>query len=209
MRISKYTMLRALVLVALLVATTVLAACGGDDGENESMAGNGTDLAFIEGMIPHHRDAVDMAKVAQDRAQSRFVKDLAQDIIKTQNAEIAVMERIKDDLSGVKAQDLGVSEHDMGMDNDLKSLKSADPFDREFIDMMIPHHQGAIRMAHVELSKGGSEALKNIAKDVVAAQSREIKAMNEHRKAEYGAPSPAGGVPEDMPGGEDMSDHGM
>ena len=201
-------LVRALLVLVVLAGSVVLAACGNDDN-NHSMAGNGTDLAFIEAMIPHHRDAVEMAEMAKERSTSPFVKDLAADIIKTQNAEIAVMERIKDDISNVKPRDLGVSEHDMGMDGDMGALRAADPFDREFIDMMIPHHQGAIRMAHVELSRGDSKALKNIAKDVVAAQSREIEAMNDHRKAEFGAASPAGGVPEDMPGGEDMSDHGM
>lgn len=188
----------------VLVAGVALTACGDDDstasgGAAMNKAGNGIDRAFVADMIPHHESAVQMAKIAKRRGQSDFVKDLADDIIRTQNAEITTMRGIAtrlDDAS-VKAQSLGIPEHQMGMDNDLAALRTADPFDRAFIDMMIPHHQGAIRMARVELAKGSNAQAKTLAKQIIAAQSREIDAMNMHRTEEFGAASPAGGVPAD------------
>jgi uncharacterized protein (DUF305 family) len=96
------------------------------------------------------------------------------------------------------------------MDMDMRSLRHADPFDRMFIDMMIPHHQGAIRMARIELAEGANEESKSLAREIIAAQAAEIEQMNEWRARWYGAPSPAGGVPpEDEPMPEPGSMGGM
>jgi uncharacterized protein (DUF305 family) len=207
----------------VLIAGVALSACGDDDSTTTNgaaatdKAGNGIDRAFVADMIPHHESAVDMAKIAKSRGQSAFVKSLADDIIRSQNAEITAMQSIaaRLDEAGVKPESLGVAEHQMGMDNDLAALRKADPFDREFIDMMIPHHQGAIRMARVQLAKGSDADTKQLATAIIEAQAREINAMNKHRTAEFGAPSPAGDVPPedqmtDEPQGDEMSgmDHG-
>jgi uncharacterized protein (DUF305 family) len=117
------------------------------------------------------------------------------------------MEAIHHDLEEVKPASLGVSAKDMGMQMTASTLRTATPFDREFIDMMIPHHQGAIRMARAELANGKSKALKNLAEDVVAAQAQEIVAMNAHLKEAFGAPSPGGGAPAADERGTGMGGH--
>jgi uncharacterized protein (DUF305 family) len=78
---------------------------------------------------------------------------------------------------------------------DVAALEKARPFDLTFIDTMIPHHQGAIRMARIELERGSDEELANLATAIIEAQSREIEEMNAWRERWYGSPSPAGGVP--------------
>jgi uncharacterized protein (DUF305 family) len=182
--------------LALFVAVAV-AACGGseDAGSGSGASGNGTDVAFADEMIQHHSSAVDMAKIAQRRARTTYVKDLANDVVAAQTSEISTMRGIQKRLPGVDKADLGMSMSDMGMDMDASMLRDARPFDREFVDVMIPHHQGAIRMARIELQKGQNGKLRDIAEEVVSAQAREIRAMNKFRVARYGAPSPAGGVP--------------
>lgn len=187
---------RALAALTVVALALVAAACGSGGGSS-SAAGNGTDLAFVSDMVPHHASAIDMAKIAQQRGQSPFVERLADDITRTQQQERTVMIAAKGDLAKakVKKTPLGVPAHEMGMDMNTDSLKTATPFDKAFIDMMVPHHQGAIRMARVELAKGKSEKLKKLATNIVAAQTREIKAMNAHRTKAFGSPSPAGGVP--------------
>jgi uncharacterized protein (DUF305 family) len=50
--------------------------------------------------------------------------------------------------------------------------------DRDFVQGMIPHHQGAIDMAQVELKYGKNAQLKKLARDIVAAQRKEIAFMN-------------------------------
>lgn len=67
------------------------------------------------------------------------------------------------------AQALGMSMSQMGMSMDMTSLGTARPFDRAFIDMMIPHHQGAVRMAQAELAKGNNPKLRALAQRIINA----------------------------------------
>ena len=210
--------LLAAALLSLTLALT-LAACGddggsvsGDAGGQSEPAGNGTDVAFIDGMIPHHKSAIEMAQMAQKSAKTDYVKSLADDIVKSQGAEISEMNRIRRTLAGIEKTDMGMSMNDMGMDMDDSMLEDATPFDRMFVDMMIPHHQGAIRMARVELAEGKNPELRDIANAVVEAQTREINEMNAFRKRTYGEESPSGGVPpqdsSSEMGGSSGMDHG-
>jgi uncharacterized protein (DUF305 family) len=152
----KFRILTSLVAAAGLA----LAGCGSDGedsgGSDASVGGNGTDRAFVAAMVPHHESAVKMAEVATQRGESEFVKKLAADIIRTQSDEIATMRREDEalDTAGVKKGSLGVPDHMTGMDGDASELQKADPFDKAFIEMMIPHHEGAVAMAKAELEKG-------------------------------------------------------
>ncbi len=165
----------------MAAAGLAVAGCGSDDAASTGSepAGNGADRAFVADMIPHHQSAVDMARIAQERGQSPFVKRLAEDIIRTQNEEITVMRREDSALAdaGVEKGELGVGHSAMGMDMDTAALEDADPFDRAFIDMMIPHHEGAVTMAKAELAKGEDPELRRLAEDIVRAQQREIREM--------------------------------
>lgn len=196
------------VLLVLLAITAALAltACGSDDESSSpgnggpataAASGNGVDLAFVEAMTPHHNSAVAMATTAQERSDRDEIQELADAIVKSQTAEIAQMEKIAAALKtdGVTAGDLGVPEHQMGMSADGSALEAADPFDRTFIDMMVAHHQGAIRMARAVLARGESAETRKLAEAIIDAQSREIGEMNDWRKQWYGAASPAGGIP--------------
>ena len=160
-------------LAPLLLLVVGMAACGGDDEAGSGAAGNGTDRAFVAEMVPHHESAVEMAKVARSRGQHPEVKKLADAIITAQNAEIETMNGLAAQLDegGVEKGDLGMAAHEMGMSGDTAMLEEAKPFDREFIDMMIPHHQGAIRMARVELEKGENAEAKKLARAIVDAQT--------------------------------------
>jgi len=199
----------------MLVASVAISACGSDsassDSASQKAAGNGIDRAFVADMIPHHKSAVAMAKIAASRGTSTFVKNLAGDITRTQNAEIELMQGIASRLdgAGVKAKSLGIAEHEMGMDMNISALRTADPFDKAFIDMMIPHHQGAIRMARVELAKGADAKAKQLATAIIDAQTREIEAMNTHRTETFGGPSPAGGVPAETDAKDESMDDTM
>ena len=198
----------ALALVALVV---LVAGCGGDDdGSSSGSTGNATDAAFVNDMVPHHESAVEMAELAKTRAEHPEIRQLADDIIAAQNREIETMQSVKADLADAHSEHMGSDdhmsgdEHSRGMDMDPHDLRDAKPFDRAFIDMMIPHHEGAITMAKEELAKGENPTLRGLAEDIVAAQEREIAQMREWRKAWYGS---AGRSGDSMHGSED-SMHG-
>jgi uncharacterized protein (DUF305 family) len=189
--------------VAFAGLALLVAACGGDDGEKSGGSpGNATEQAFLEGMVPHHESAVAMARLATSRANHTEVKRLASGIIFAQNTEIGQMHGIHRRLfdSELKPdpgahEKLGIEAHEAGTEADLEELRNADPFDQMFIDMMIPHHQGAIRQARAVLTKAEDAEIRRLAGAIISAQSREIRQMNEWRTQWYGSESPSGGVP--------------
>jgi uncharacterized protein (DUF305 family) len=63
------------------------------------------------------------------------------------------------------------------MMKDMKAPMTGDA-DRDFVVMMLPHHQGAVDMAKVEIQYGKDPVLLKLANDIVEAQNREIAAMN-------------------------------
>ncbi len=175
---------RILTALAATLALSV-AGCGGDDTSGTSAGGNGVDRAFAADMIPHHESAIVMAKIAQQRGKSAFVKQLADDISSSQSKEIAILRREYQALedAGVKLTSLGVADHMKGMSDDPAKLKTADPFDAAFMQMMLPHHEGAVVMARAELAQGEDPELKALAQDIIDAQQREIAGMRKQLAA--------------------------
>lgn len=173
--------------VLLAVGGLTASGCGGgsDDQGASSAAGTAIDRAFVADMVPHHRSAVRMATIAQQRASGVFVRQLADDIVRIQHQEIDLMLREDKKLAaaGIAKGSLGVAGHMMGMDGELASHKTAKPFDRAFIRMMLPHHEGALVMAQAELDKGKDPKLKTLAHKIVTTQQREIAAMRQHEGA--------------------------
>ncbi|CAA9483295.1 MAG: hypothetical protein AVDCRST_MAG53-892 [uncultured Solirubrobacteraceae bacterium] len=185
-----------IILGALFVGLTVVIVIAVTSGGDTAKA-DGVDRAFTGDMVPHHVSAVDMAEIAKQRSKRPEIQGLADDIIRTQQEEIDRLRSIDARLkaAGEPKGKLGASAEMMGMSMDTGSLKTAEPFDRAFIDMMIPHHQGAVRMSRIELDRGADGDAKKLAEEIIAAQTREIEQMNAWRKDWFGAASPAGGVP--------------
>lgn len=68
----------------LLVLAVSISGCGGTDEPPSTPAGNATDARFVAGMIPHHEGAIEMAKLAETRAEREEIKQLADDILASQ-----------------------------------------------------------------------------------------------------------------------------
>jgi len=176
-----------------------------------SAATNATDKAFVREMVPHHQMAEKMAGMALMEASHAQIKTLAKSIISAQRAESKRLRRIAGSIGvtpekmsmGGKVTDqmmkdlqtLRVSMSKSSMDMNMTELEGAKPFDRKFIDMMFPHHAGAILMARAEISRGANPTLRSIAAGVISDQSKEIREMNSWRVRWYGKASPAGGMP--------------
>lgn len=196
--------------IVAILAVVLVVSSGGDD----SASGKDVDGAFVTQMVPHHDSAIEMAKIAERRAQHPEITNLAGNIISSQGQEISEMNQIHNRLFGspideTAQADMGMDASMMGMDMDVGALNTAKPFDRQFIDEMIPHHQGAIRMARIELNDGVDQQTQTLAKNVIAAQSAEINQMNEWRTNWYGEPSPSGGIPAEGDEGSGHASHSM
>ncbi len=180
------------VLLGLLLSMLYFSPAGGMMG-NYSQNRSGIDAHFIEQMIPHHEDAITMAKEATVKSKRPEILQLAEDIKRTQSEEIAQMEEwytawfgaaVPEHLSG-----MGVGGMHMGMmgnQTDLSRLSRATDFDATFIEEMIPHHQMAVMMANMLLRTTTRPEMIQLAKNIIEAQTREIEAMREWYTAWYG-----------------------
>ncbi|MEV1143180.1 DUF305 domain-containing protein [Micromonospora sp. NPDC049799] len=193
---------RAALAGATVTAAVVLTACGGDhsSGGNHGMpAATGAapsagasaatvddaDVMFAQMMIPHHQQAVEMADLATTRAGDSEVKRLAGQIKAAQGPEIATMSGWLAEW-GRPAPSPGAEmphmDHGMpGMmsEADMSKLAAASgrEFDRQFLTMMIAHHEGAVTMAQTELSEGADPRAKDLAQQIITSQQAEIATM--------------------------------
>jgi len=190
-------------LTALSVLALLLAGCGGSS-QGQRASTPPPDQAFLQSMVPHHTSAVEMAKVAKVEGQSAFVKGLADDIVSSQEREIAQMKQIhqrlynaplKPDMGGHMA--LGLSAEQAGMNHmdGAKMVRGKKPFDPAFVNEMIPHHQGATKMAEAVVAKGRDPEVRKLAEGIIAAQKREIAEMEKFRAEGYRASAPSAPAP--------------
>ncbi|MEV0663167.1 DUF305 domain-containing protein [Actinomadura luteofluorescens] len=201
-------MKRAFALLTVPALAIALAACGNDDdggstghsmpahsmpahsaspGGAQAGPHNGQDVMFAQMMIPHHRQAIEMAGLAATRASSARVKTLAADIKKAQAPEIQQLSAwLKGWGSPVPSPGMtGMGGmHHGGMDGmmsekDMKELEAAKgaAFDKAFLEMMIEHHEGAVAMARTEESAGRFPPAKQLAGKIISSQTAEIAEM--------------------------------
>jgi uncharacterized protein (DUF305 family) len=145
---------------------------------------NAADVTFAQSMIPHHQQAVEMAKMSATQAASPAVKQLAAQIQAAQDPEINTMTGWLN-AWGQPTSMSGLTGHSMdsmpGMMSDADMIKlgtlSGSAFDREFLTMMTAHHTGAIEMARTELAQGQYGPAKELADRIIADQTAEIAKM--------------------------------
>ena len=184
------------VFVLAVVAAFVLAGCGNDNGSSHSSSSagvkfNDADVTFVQSMIPHHQQAVMMARMAKMAASSPDVKQLADKIEAAQGPEIDTMtgwlEAWGEDVESGSSNGMDQDMDSMGSDDmpsmmsgqDMKRLEGASGagFDRMFLTMMIEHHTGAIEMAKTEQSEGENADTLALAEKIEADQTAEIADM--------------------------------
>jgi uncharacterized protein (DUF305 family) len=193
---------RAAVAGTALVAGFALGACGGSSGDHGGMpdmgaaagaapgssaaaTSNEADAAFAGHMIVHHQQAVEMAELAASRAGNAEVKKLSAQIKAAQSPEIATMTgwlRAWGQPASPAGMDMGHGTMPGVMsDDDMKKLAamSGTEFDKEFLRMMIAHHEGAIEMAKEETSGGANADAKALAQQIGTSQQAEIDDMKQ------------------------------
>ncbi|MFD3506060.1 DUF305 domain-containing protein [Nocardia sp. NPDC058666] len=144
---------------------------------------NDADVTFLQMMYPHHAQAVEMAKMVPSHTQNQQLITLAAQVEKAQAPE---MQQITDLLTSFGKPAPSASEghagHDMpGMmtQQQMSSLQAANgaDFDKQWLEMMIAHHQGAVGMAQTELSSGVNPPSRQLATKIAADQEAEIATM--------------------------------
>ena len=142
------------------------------------------DAMFAVQMAVHHESAVQMARLAEERAQRPQVRQLALDIERTQTAEIAQLRAAATRLDAnpdAPAGGIGSGMGSgmaagMGPGSDLAEVPD-DQFDRAFLEAMIPHHRMGVHMARMVQRAGSDQEIGAMAAEMVRVQTDEISLM--------------------------------
>ncbi len=163
---------------AAAIAALVVGCGGSDTGGADQAEHNDQDIAFAQGMIPHHRQAVEMADMAAEKASSAEVKDLADRIQAAQDPEIRQLTDMLGRWGAPTEPNMPGMDHG-DMSGEMRHLESATgaEFDRMWVRMMVEHHQGAVDMSKTELAQGSDAEAKDLAQKIIDAQEAEIKEM--------------------------------
>lgn len=153
------------------------------------------DVHFMSGMIPHHAQAVRMARWAATHGARADIQILCERMIVAQGDEIATMqqwlrergETVPEATATHLTMSAGGAQHDMLMPGMLNADELAQldrargpEFDRLFLTFMIRHHEGALSMVDALFASPGAgqdEIVFKFASDVYADQSTEIERM--------------------------------
>ena len=148
-----------------------------------------TDVRFMQGMISHHAQALEMTVLVETRSNREAMHLLSQRIELSQEDEIAMMQ------DWLRDRDLdvrGVEDHHapgfllmpgMLTAEELEQLEQAEGFEfgSLFLELMIKHHEGALTMVENLLDQRGSaqdSVLFAFTSDITSDQSSEIERMN-------------------------------
>lgn len=156
------------VVFALAVATAGLSAEARATGRSSAY-----DKAFLTEMVSHHGMAVEMARMAREKATKPQLKRTAGAIIRTQSAEIARMQRWLRAWYGTRVQPRMTAE-DRAQMRELENAEGA-AFDIRFMALMTVHHTLAIERARVALRQASHTQVRALARAIVVAQNREVK----------------------------------
>ena len=148
------------------------------------------DVRFMQGMIPHHEQALEMARLVAERTNNAVVVDIAGRIESSQGDEIELMNGWLSDRGEASPEADG--HHSMHMHHQMAGMASPEQmaaladasgtdFDRLFLELMITHHEGALTMVEDLLEQPGAAydpVLFEFTNDINNDQTSEIERMN-------------------------------
>ncbi len=149
--------------------------------KNIKMTGD-FDIDFAKTMILHHQMAVDMSQDVLANGDDLQIRKIAKGIVAVQETEIAEMQLFTQS-NEVSKTNLQVAESEKlntemrAMMEKMKSMQMSNNFDKDYVAMMIPHHESAIEMANKQIEFGTNDGLKALSKNIVKNQNLEIESF--------------------------------
>ena len=181
---------RRLSVTAVLVAALLGVTSAVSDATPAAF--NDVDAMFTEMMIPHHYQALVLSDLVPDRSSDTELEALASRIHLEQGLEIGTMRGWqgshglpKTDPETAYQELLGdpdmLAEMGMATPEQIAELEtlSGTEFDILFLNLMITHHEGAIRMLEDELLHGQDITLQQQAQDMMSTQRAQISIMQD------------------------------
>jgi uncharacterized protein (DUF305 family) len=160
------------------------------------------EAGFARDMANHHAQAVNMATILRDRSEDPEMRQLALDIMLTQQAQIGQMRGWLAVWGLPNASvEPAMTWMDMPTTDRMPGMASADEINRLqtlngaeaeelFLHLMIPHHQAGVEMAQAVLDRTDQPAVRALAQSIVKSQASEIKYMQDLLQRKNLAPAP-------------------
>ena len=168
-------------LAAALATAVLLAGCGSADTTVRAPVFNAADVMFLQMMVPHHLQGIEIVRLAPDRATDPEVRMLAAAIETTQLSEVDAMAGWLRDWGQPTDADADAHAAHGGMPStsaaEIAALASAADFDRQFLNLLIAHQDDAIQMARAEAAHGQNPAAKALAGRIDASRSAQLQQM--------------------------------
>lgn len=162
-------------------------------GAGSVSAHDAVDLEYIDMMMMHHRDGIEMTQMAETKGQMAELKKFAARSIAEQEKGIAELEALRQKLYAgknpadgitVKGKRMPVGEMKKMAEADMKKLEAASgaEFDHVFLEILTKHHMMAIDMSNEQISRGESADLKKFSRKTIDEQNKEIKEITRMQK---------------------------
>lgn len=142
---------------------------------NENSAATASEPMFLESMTKHHQDGIEMAKMAQEKAQNKEVKEMSRKIIQDQTKDIAKLQAWKKQWHSKEDVKADVKKIDMSK---LESSQGSQ-FDKTFLEMMSQHHQDGIQMVKGAEANLQHKEVKEFAEKAIKKQTAEVSKMDQ------------------------------
>ena len=148
---------------------------------------NDTDVMFLQMLVPHHEQGVELARLAADRARGDEVRTFAAAVEATQADELTHMKRWLSDWNQPIAADPNPRAHtghggglhstDPGVVDALRRVPAGPEFDRTFLNVLTGHQHGAVELARMETGSGKYAGATDLAERIVESRTAQIRQM--------------------------------
>lgn len=140
------------------------------------------DYDFANLMIMHHQMAIDMSRLEIQKGSDPTIKKMANGIIAAQEIEVKEMQQFiqnyKIPVSKNQTSNSSKIATEMkSMMNKMNQITMTNNVDKDYVAMMIPHHESAVAMAKYQLKFGTQNNLISLAKNIIEDQNYEIQAF--------------------------------
>lgn len=177
--------------VLAVTAALLLVGCGrGTPAQPPAPSFNASDVRFLQDMIGHHQQAIDMAALADGRSRRPRLIKFAAGIAAARQDDIATMRRWLTRWNLPTAPATGSEDAESPLPGmlaagqlDWLQLRTGPRFDLGFLTMMDTHHGGAITVAERELQGGASAELKALATRIMTTQAAEMRQLHRWKDA--------------------------
>ncbi|GAA0949560.1 DUF305 domain-containing protein [Nonomuraea longicatena] len=168
-------------LTVLGLALLLTAACAPAGGSSAPEPVNSEDVMFLQMMIPHHRQGIEIVKQARDKGKDQQLKTFAAAIETTQTDEVKTMMgwlrswgQPMTAPSDAHAAHGGLPETDR---EQIARLTRSKNFERDFLQLLIAHQDDAVQLAGLEALNGDNPTVKGWAEKVKQSRKAQIEQM--------------------------------